>query len=283
MHLLRSCPARAELRPYVRAYAQREVEAVAGVIQPVPASLEHVIEFDFIELPKIVTSNGRNQTAYRTSVVGPHTSPGAHVHLIGKVESFGIFFEPCGLWQLFRVPNVELADEAWNGADLFGAEINQLWMALAECACFEERVARVDAYLLSRAARASGLTPIMGAAVHLFGSLGRGNLHELSGQCRLSVRHFERRFKQELGMTPKLFARITRFQMALDAKLSSPQRTWLRIAHQFGYHDQMHMIRDFKDLSGDSPERFIAGLGDTRPPALCAAQRGELKKLSFGE
>jgi AraC-like DNA-binding protein len=75
-------------------------------------------------------------------------------------------------------------------------------------------------------------------------------------------------------MTPKLFARIARFQTALDAKLHAPHKSWMSIAHDFGYHDQMHMIRDFEGLSGSSPGRILSELGDTRPPALAASQRG---------
>jgi hypothetical protein len=60
--------------------------------------------------------------------------------------------------------------------------------------------------------------------------------------------------------------------MALDSKLSAPRRTWLSIAYDFGYHDQMHMIRDFHDLAGASPEHILSELGDTRPPALSALE-----------
>jgi hypothetical protein len=72
-------------------------------------------------------------------------------------------------------------------------------------------------------------------------------------------------------MTSKLFARITRCQMAMDSKLTAPARSWLTIAHDFGYHDQMHMIKDFQKLSDDSPSGILSRLGDMRPQALAAS------------
>lgn len=72
-------------------------------------------------------------------------------------------------------------------------------------------------------------------------------------------------------MAPKLFARIARYQLALDSKVASPARSWLSIAHEFGYHDQMHMIRDFQSLSGASPGGIVLQLGDMRPAALDAS------------
>ena len=54
-------------------------------------------------------------------------------------------------------------------------------------------------------------------------------------------------------MRPKLYSRIARFEAALDNKLRSPGKSWLRVAHEFGYHDQMHLIHDFHELSGEAP------------------------------
>jgi transcriptional regulator GlxA family with amidase domain len=138
---------------------------------------------------------------------------------------FAIFFQPWGLWQLFRVSANELPDRTYSGSELLGKEIDELWLRLAECASFEARVATVERYLLERAARASGRTPIMKAAVHLFQQRGICRIDELARHSGLSVRYFERRFSSALGMTQKRFARVTRFQMALDANLHSPRRS----------------------------------------------------------
>jgi transcriptional regulator GlxA family with amidase domain len=101
---------------------------------------------------------------------------------------------------------------------------------------------------------------------------GRRGVAEMAGLASLSVRQFERQFERELGMPPKRFARIARFQFALDAKLVDPGRSWLDVAHGAGYYDQMHLVRDFHSLSGASPTRLVAELGDTRPPALAGSE-----------
>ena len=89
------------------------------------------------------------------------------------------------------------------------------------------------------------------------------------------MRQFERDFKREMGLSPKAFSRIARFQAALDAKVAQPARTWLDIAHTFGYHDQMHMIHDFETLGRDNPTSLLQALGDARPPAY-QPQAGEI-------
>jgi transcriptional regulator GlxA family with amidase domain len=100
----------------------------------------------------------------------------------------------------------------------------------------------------------------------------RSGLSDLVNAAGLSPRQCERRFAAEVGMSPKLYDRIVRYQMALDLKLCAPHRTWVSIAQQTGYHDQMHMIKDFQRLSGDTPARLLAELGDGRPLAEAPAE-----------
>jgi methylphosphotriester-DNA--protein-cysteine methyltransferase len=64
-------------------------------------------------------------------------------------------------------------------------------------------------------------------------------------------------FKQRVGVSPKLFARIIRFEAALKTKAALPHLSWTMVAHEFGYHDQMHMIHDFQHLSGETPAGIL--------------------------
>ena len=106
------------------------------------------------------------------------------------------------------------------------------------------------------------------AAMYIFRAHGGVKMPDLAQLNSLGVRQFERHFEREIGTTPKAFARVARFQAALDAKLACPPRTWLDIAHAFGYFDQMHMIHDFEKLGRSTPSELLAQMGDVRPPGL---------------
>jgi transcriptional regulator GlxA family with amidase domain len=110
----------------------------------------------------------------------------------------------------------------------------------------------------------------------------RGMLHigDVAVDCALGVRQFERWFLTEVGVAPKLFSRVARFQSALDAKLAHRGRSWLEIAHDLSYHDQAHMIRDFRELAGNAPEKIFHGIGDLRPGAL-ASPKGTTGSIKF--
>ncbi|MDQ2842403.1 MAG: helix-turn-helix domain-containing protein [Acidobacteriota bacterium] len=275
MHKIVSVSPGRELKEYVRAFAQREIDcATAEIVQPVLACLEPTIELDFCHSPLIEYDTGSSETASPISIVGPHTSRLSCIRLKSPIDSFGIFFQPLGLWQLFRIPMGLLVNQAYTGHDVFGNSIRRLWEQMAETASFDERVRLAEEYLLRSAANVFCRTSVMNSAHYLFRQQGETRIDALASHAALSVRQFERRFSEEIGMPPKLFARIARYQMALDAKVTSPGRSWLEIAHDFGYYDQMHMIKDFQDLCGSTPGRALIQLGDMRPEALAAPLNG---------
>jgi transcriptional regulator GlxA family with amidase domain len=158
-----------------------------------------------------------------------------------------------------------------------GRDVLELWSKMAECATFRQRIRAMEECLLPFAARARGRTLIMRAAQHILVCKGAVRIDEIAFHAALSVRQFERRFAEEAGMAPKLFALTARFQNALDAKRSAPSRSWLVIAHEFGYFDQMHLIRDFQRLGGSAPNGILEQGGDIQPWSLAPHQSLEMK------
>jgi transcriptional regulator GlxA family with amidase domain len=79
-------------------------------------------------------------------------------------------------------------------------------------------------------------------------------LAALSG---LGARQFERQFRSTIGIAPKLYGRMLRFDRAMDLRLSAPGASWTAISQEAGYFDQSHMIRDFRAFSGDAPSEFL--------------------------
>jgi len=269
MHQCRWALPRPELKEFVRAFAQREISSSSpDILQPVPASLESILELDFRNSTIVEYLNGETELGCPVSLVGPHTHRRAWIRLRGPIESFGVFFRPLAPWQLFQISIGLLVNRAYAAEAVFGNGVLSLRQRMADHPSFEERVHLVEDYLLPQVAKFFGRTEIVSSALHVLQFQGAPSVIQLANHAALGVRQFERRFLHEIGMTPKLFSRIARYQLALDCKVASPARSWLDIAHEFGYHDQMHMIRDFQSLSGSSPGGILTQLGDMRPAAL---------------
>ena len=92
---------------------------------------------------------------------------------------------------------------------------------------------------------------------------GRIRIAELSARLGLGGRRLERAFQRQIGVSPKLFTRIVRFQRVFElvqAGLPCPGRIaidWAMLALDCGYFDQSHLIRDFRRFSGQSPAAYF--------------------------
>lgn len=85
----------------------------------------------------------------------------------------------------------------------------------------------------------------------------RGSIGSLAARVQLSHRRLIEVFAAEVGMTPKLFARVGRFQRAVVLARRIPSPDWGRLAIDCGYFDQSHLIRDFVAFSSLPPEEFL--------------------------
>jgi AraC-like DNA-binding protein len=272
------------LKQFVRFYVQREVQIRgAAVVHPVPARAAPVIEFDFGDRINVLD---HKQLAQRKSpavvVVGPQTYRRIEMQLQGALESFVIMFQPDGLHQLFSIPMHELTDQDYEGHSVLGAFISRLQTRLAGCKSMEERARCVDGFLLRRAIDSRSYDAISAAANRIVLAGGRVKVAALADRTGLSTRQFERRFIQQVGMRPKLFARIARFEAVLDTKARSATKSWTDVAHEFGYYDQMHMIHDFGEFTDKTPTEILIQLETVFVEQIKTIRSGALSVKATG-
>lgn len=120
------------------------------------------------------------------------------------------------------------------------------------------RLAVLDAFL-RRLFRNKMARPgeVDGALHRIIQTQGQVKIDALSVQERISVRSFTRKFTQQVGMSPKQYNRVIRFRSVMNHLLTHPEASWLDIAHQFGYYDQPHFIKDFQLMTGHSPGHYL--------------------------
>jgi AraC-like DNA-binding protein len=253
-----SRPARC-LEPFVRFYIQRDVRILgATVIHPVPARPAPMIVFDFND-PTDVLYYGQSSATKSPSavVVGPQTYRRLEMQLRGALDTFVIGFQPDGIFRLFSVPTKELTDFDFEAHSVLGSVITKLGERLGNATSFAERVQVVEEALLPRALLSTGLDGVSVAAHGIISAGGRTRIPDLAAKAGLGVRQFERNFLRQVGMRPKLFARIVRFEAALEFKARLGTRSWADVAHRFGYYDQMHMVHDFAEFTGATPSETL--------------------------
>ena len=231
-------------------------------LQPVPARSPQILEFMFGTHYQVrrrdseVTENVR-----AVALVGSRTSPSAELILSGNVDAFTIVFLPGAFSTLFGVPAIELTNGDFNGQEVLGPRINELYARLGEVSAFQDRVHVANDFLTAIRPSTESVNAIVRIARAMIRNNGSVRISEIAHQTGLGLRQFERRFDREIGVSPKLYARIIRFEAALQRRAVLPSTPWTDIAHDLGYHDQMHMVHDFTRLAGDSPRAISRQLG----------------------
>ena len=178
----------------------------------------------------------------------------------GRIDNFTIHFQPSGFNRLFRIPMTELTDAAYDAYAVMGHEIPRLEHELGDTTGFAERIQIIEERLIRMLGCHSTPDPVAIAANLLFASNGIHRVSAMATYSGLSPRQFERRFLAQVGVPPKLYARIVRFNAALDQKLRMPGRAWSCIANDHDFYDQMHLVHDCRAFTGESPSRFMAHL-----------------------
>ena len=172
-----------------------------------------------------------------------------------RVETVGIRFRPGATTSVFPISMVEARDREVRLARLVGAApavalIGRIRRAPAN----GERFAAIEDWLLSRlgGTRARGTTAR--AAVGLIlRSRGRKRIDDVAQALGWSRRRIERAFARDLGIRPKLFARIVRLNAVLASLDESERGSAVDLALEAGYFDQAHLLRDFRALAGRGP------------------------------
>jgi AraC-like DNA-binding protein len=252
--MLSSQPATA-LRPLIRYYYQVETHLVGATkTQPVPARSPQAIEFMFgtpYQVRRLDRAGVRN--AYSIALIGVQTFRRVELVMQGRVDAFTIVLQPGGLFRFSSVPAEELTNEDFDGEAVLGRRFGELERRLGDVSSFTARVRVADDYFCARRRALDPVGTIAHAASEVLLNAGCIRVSDLAHAVGLGIRQFERRFRYEIGIPPKLYARIVRFEAALRRKAAAPATQWTDIAHALGYHDQMHMVHDFNCLSGDSP------------------------------
>jgi AraC-like DNA-binding protein len=212
------------------------------------------IEFTFGDPYRIHQADGSGlEITSPSTLIGAKTHQRIRLELHGHVETFVILFQPTGLQRLFSLPGGVIVNEHYEAEMVLGPAMAHLRMRLGEAKSFAERIQIADAFLAALIPRVDDAFSIDATVQQVVSKQGCVRIQDLASDAGLGLRQFERRFADVLGISPKLYARIVRFEAAVRKRTVSSCADWTTIAHELGYHDQMHMIHDFQLLSGESP------------------------------
>lgn len=212
--------------------------------------------------PLVRSGASRSRSRPSARLIGQYTRP-IDVVAHGRLDTVGVRFWGPTLHGWLGVNAEELANRGVELSSAAPSVDRRLSSRLAEAASLADRydvLAEVFSDLLP--SHDDPRSPVERAVFAWHGSKGTASVGDVSDRVGISVRQLERRFRVEVGLSPKRFSRLVRFQHALQALCDAEAGTWGRVAFRCGYADQAHLIRDFREFAGAAPSALVSSRGE---------------------
>jgi len=182
--------------------------------------------------------------------------------LRGEGRTLGIRFRAGGFRPYWRSDVSRLTGRTIPAAELFGPAAAEWMEAVLEAGDDEAMARQAESILLQRVPEIDAQAEL---AAHVVDLAMRDRsilrVEQLSGQAGLTVRQLQRLFQRYVGVTPKRVIRRFRLQEAAERIEKDPSLSLAELAHELGYFDQAHFIRDFKAVLGQPPAAYRQAAG----------------------
>jgi AraC-like DNA-binding protein len=246
------------LARHVQCFTVLELDDPASFGSPERILPDGIVEIVFhYGAPFAMRYAGESFRVQPTSLAVSQTRRFVEIRPTGRSGFVSARLFPWGACHLFDLPVEEFADRSIPAQELWGEDAARLEERLVLVNSPRERVRALQSFLIGklREDRNGALEGWVGAIRNR-----RGNV-AVSGLCAelgVGERSLERGFRKGLGMTPKQFARLTRFLEACRALRNGGWTNLAELALACGYADQAHFNRNIKDFSGLAPRQFLA-------------------------
>lgn len=170
----------------------------------------------------------------------------------------GIQFRPGGTFPFFRAPACELANQSLPLEDLWRHAVHEIRDQLLAAPSTDAMFSILERSLLACLVRPLELHPAICFALRrICRAPHLATISDVVEGVGLSQRRFIQLFHEQVGLTPKAFCRVRRFQRVLESVHRRRAVNWAQVALDGGYYDQAHFIHDFQNFSGLTPAGYL--------------------------
>lgn len=248
------------LTSYIRLYRIMDFhfpDAVPIPFKAYPPRPEHCLQF-YPKDAETVTypDSNRSISNKKITVIGQHHIVN-HRYVGKNFFCFQVVFQPGALHRITGISLTELVNTYMDAEDIFGSSMRLVNEQLYHAKSQTEMIAIVEVFLnrlIKTSKKAQERMDTIGMLMLL--QAEQYPLDTFVKEACLCHRQFDRKFKERVGIPPKQFLQIIRFDKAFRMKNRHPQKDWLSIALHCGYYDYQHLVKDYKEFTGHTPTQF---------------------------
>lgn len=237
----------------------KDYAPVHSVDRFLPDGYTHVV-FDLTDFPKFIYDNHTLKEIQSCRNVWFSGIREKYITIpSGKnSEMFIIYFNKGKAYPFVEMPMHELTDYVVDGELVMSHEILNIREKLLECKTSKQMFLFAEQYLTKKFQSKLTINPFIEYSVNLIlQNPHQLSLSRLSEKVGYSQKHLIQLFKEHVGLTPKAFLKIIRFQKTIREIEKHKTADWTAVSFACGYYDQAHFINDFKNFSGFTPNQYL--------------------------
>ncbi|RFS26721.1 AraC family transcriptional regulator [Chitinophaga silvatica] len=172
--------------------------------------------------------------------------------------NFQIVFQSTALFRLTGIPSYELTNRCIDAKTIFSNNICFVLEELQHAMSYGEMLGIADkfvAMLIKNTKKEAHQLDVVSNL--MLQSNNNISVDYLAKETNLCIKQFKRKFNERAGINPKMYARIIRLTKAFNTKNANPDWDWLRVAIECNYYDYQHLVKDFHNFTGLSPNALF--------------------------
>jgi AraC-like DNA-binding protein len=251
----------AAILPFARQYVGWDEHFAAPLCRRELPTLEAPLIINFGAPFHLFTPGGSHRHADVTSFITGAYDTFQLVESTGPSSGVQIDLTLLGIRLLVGRPIDDMRNQAVAAEDVFGSFARELVHRLYDAPTWEARFDHLDRALTARLRAAREVpAPVRRAWRRLLMTAGRVSIASIAQESGWSQRHFIAQFRHQLGVSPKVLARMLRFGRVVDAMRAGGGADLAGLATGAGYFDQAHLTRDTREFAGITPGELRASL-----------------------
>ena len=246
------------LSPYIKGYWAFEINLDNHYLIPLIPHALIELTFQYGDLIK----NNSHETLPRTYISGQRSYP-TNIRNNGKTKLILVLFYPFGASLFFKEPMINLENKNIDLSNLDRIKIKEIEEKLLEKETLIERIKLIESFLITHLKESSihNFIRIQRSLSLIHRSKGKIKVSQIAKKVFVSTKQLTRDFKKYIGLNPKDFIQIIRFQYIIYQKQIKKNISLSDLAYQSGFFDQAHFINNFKQFAGLTPSSFFNSNG----------------------